>query len=167
MNKSLERTINLLEKKIKNPRKGLKEEVFLFLTRLTPMVNVDLLVKDKKKGTLLSWRRPGEKCAAGWHIPGGIIRFHDSIKNRLNIVSRREIKSSIKNIKFLGIFEIKLRQKNKSHFISLLYSCKLSSKIHRKMFIKKGIKKEGDLKWFKKPPKDLIFPHKVYKKFIN
>lgn len=167
MNKNLEREILKLEKKIKNPSKGLSDEVFLFLTRLTPMINVDLLIKDKKKGTLLSWRRPGEKYSAGWHIPGGIIRFRDSIKNRIKNVSKYELKSSLKNIKFLGVFEIKLKQKNRSHFISLLYSGELASKVKKKMFFKKGIKKEGDLKWFKKAPKNLIFPHKIYKKFVN
>ena len=40
--------IKNIEKKVKNPNKGLPEEIFLFLTRISPMINVDLLIKIKK-----------------------------------------------------------------------------------------------------------------------
>ena len=51
--------IKNIEKKVKNPNKGLPEEIFLFLTRISPMINVDLLIKNKKKQTLLVWRKKG------------------------------------------------------------------------------------------------------------
>lgn len=49
---TLNEVINFLENECENPCKGLPEEVFLLLTRLTPMVNVDLLIKDDQKRTL-------------------------------------------------------------------------------------------------------------------
>ncbi|MEI7983545.1 MAG: NUDIX hydrolase, partial [Bacteroidota bacterium] len=54
--KKIQDTIEILNKQIPDPRLGLPEEVFLFISRLTPMVNVDLLIKDKKGLALLSWR---------------------------------------------------------------------------------------------------------------
>ena len=38
----------ILNKLIKNPHLGLPNPIFYFVTRITPMVNVDLLVISKK-----------------------------------------------------------------------------------------------------------------------
>ena len=81
-----------LEKKISNKKKGLPEDIFLFTSRITPLINVDLLIKDKKLGTLLAWRNKGEKYPAGWHVPGGIIRFKEKIHNRVKLVAKNELK---------------------------------------------------------------------------
>ena len=58
--------IKNIEKKVKNPNKGLPEEIFLFLTRISPMINVDLLIKNKKKN-LTCLEKKGEKYKEGWH----------------------------------------------------------------------------------------------------
>src|SRR5438105_4861558 len=50
---------------------GLPPEVFLFLSRVTPLLNVDLLIQDDRGRTLLTWR-DDEFFGAGWHVPGGI-----------------------------------------------------------------------------------------------
>ena len=51
--------IDAVESRIDDPHRGLPEEVFLFVTRLTPMVNVDLLIRDTSGDTglppLLGW----------------------------------------------------------------------------------------------------------------
>ena len=60
----------------KNPTKGLSEETFLLISQLTPMVNVELLIQDKNKGTLLTWRHD-KFYGPAWHLPGGIIRFKE------------------------------------------------------------------------------------------
>ena len=67
--------IKFLENQIKNPSKGLPQEIFFFISRITPMINVDLLIKDEKGRTLLAWR--DDEFYKGWHIPGGIIRFKE------------------------------------------------------------------------------------------
>ena len=41
--------IKKLESKISNSKKGLPEDIFLFLSRISPLINVDLLKKEKKK----------------------------------------------------------------------------------------------------------------------
>lgn len=47
--KSSDKLINKIEKKIENPSKGLPEDIFRFISRITPLINVDLLIQNKKK----------------------------------------------------------------------------------------------------------------------
>ena len=155
--------IKKLESKISNPKKGLPKDIFLFLSRISPLINVDLLIKEKKRGTILIWRKKGEKYKVGWHVPGGIIRFKESIKKRLNFVAKNELKSKIfDNYRMINIFEIKLNQKNRSHFISILYKCKLRSMPPSNLRYKSGKPLPGQWEWHKFAPKDLIYPHKNY-----
>lgn len=43
------------------------------------MVNVDLLIKNVSSNeTLLTWRED-EYYGPGWHVPGGIVRFKETI----------------------------------------------------------------------------------------
>ena len=44
-----------LESEIDTVEAGLPEELFLFVSRVTPLVNVDLLIQDDQKHTLLTW----------------------------------------------------------------------------------------------------------------
>ncbi len=66
-----------LESAIGDPREGLPEDIFRFVTRIAPIVNVDLLMQDEAGRTLLTWRAD-EHFGAGWHVPGGIIRFEET-----------------------------------------------------------------------------------------
>lgn len=77
----LTKALDLIEKQIKDPTVGLPEEVFLFISRITPMINVDLLIKDESGRTLLSWR--DDYTGKGWHVPGGIIRYKEKIDTRI------------------------------------------------------------------------------------
>lgn len=157
--------IKLLEKQIKNPRHGLPEEIFLFVSRLTPIVNVDLLIKDEKGKTLLSWR-DDKFCGSGWHIPGGILRFKENFKTRIQKVIDTEIGLPVKfDPKPIAINQITGRQNTRGHFISILFKCFLSGKYVLK---NKGLqeKDKGFLKWHESCPVNLINILKIYKKFI-
>ena len=62
--------IALLDEQVPNPSMGLPDELFHYISRTTPLVNVDLLIKDENGRTLLSWRDDqyagkGLACA-GW-----------------------------------------------------------------------------------------------------
>ncbi len=54
--KHTNKLIDELDEIIKNPNSGLPEEVFLFASRITPMINVDLLIRNSNNEILLSWR---------------------------------------------------------------------------------------------------------------
>ena len=71
------------------PAAGLPEELFLLVSRLTPLVNVDLLVQDEGLGTLLTWRAD-EFYGPGWHVPGGIIRYKETAEDCIRATAERE-----------------------------------------------------------------------------
>mgnify|MGYP001589458827 CR=1 FL=1 len=86
--------ISLLEAEVGNPAKGLPEEVFLFASRLVPLINVDLLIKNRKGETLLTWR--DDSCwRPGWHIPGGVIRFRETASDRIRAVAKLELGATV------------------------------------------------------------------------
>ena len=162
MSSRLEKGIISLEKKIKDPRKGLPDDIFRFVSRLTPMINVDLMVRDAGKGILLAWR--DDEFIRGWHLPGGIVRFKESIHDRIRAVARKEIGASVRFEKGPAeINEIIRPHKTRGHFISLLYRCS----VRASFTLKNGRLKPSDpgyLKWHKKCPAALVEPQGIYRK---
>ena len=159
--------INIIEKHIIDPSINLPEDIFLFISRITPLINVDLLIKDASNQTLLIWRQRGQKYKEGWHVPGGIIRYKEKIKDRINAVATNELKCSVVfKEKPIAINQIILNQKNRGHFISLLFECKLTKKPDSKIHHITGKPKIGEWSWHKVCPKNIIVPHKIYKKFF-
>ena len=71
--------IGVLNKQVSNSSAGLPDELFYYISRITPLVNVDLLIKDESERTLLSWR-DDQYCGKGWHVPGGIVRFKETME---------------------------------------------------------------------------------------
>jgi colanic acid biosynthesis protein WcaH len=124
------------------------------------MVNVDLLIKDENKRTLLSWR--DATSGSGWHVPGGIIRFKESFEYRINKVAELEIGSAVRFDPIpIAFNQVILEQITRGHFISFLYKCFLSSD-----FIppNKGLseREPGFLQWHNSCPDNLIKVHKMY-----
>src|SRR5689334_14043856 len=76
------------------PEKGLPIELFRFLSRIMPLVNVDLLVRDEDLGTLLTWRHD-ENYGPGWHVPGGIIRYKETAEARILTTARAELGAEV------------------------------------------------------------------------
>ena len=154
-----------MEKQINNPKKGLPEEIFYFVSRITPMINVDLLIKDKKNRTLLSWR-DDKFYNKGWHIPGGIIRFKEKAEQRIQKVAMQEIGVKVKFDPCpIAIYQFFAKHKTRGHFISLLYKCYVPDN-----FIPKNKnlneKDAGFVKWHESCPKNLLKVQNIYKKYI-
>lgn len=158
--------IKEIEKQIGNPGRGLPEDVFLFVSGMTPLVNVDLLIRDKKGRALLAWR-DDKYSGTGWHVPGGIIRHREKAGQRIKLTAAKEIGAPVRyDKKPVAINEIILKQKQRAHFISLLYKCRV-----REGFVpeNKGLcpGRPGYLKWHKKCPRNLIKVQSMYRKYIN
>jgi len=166
--KDMNSAIDYINNYIKNPCLGLPEQLFTLVSRLTPLVNVDLLIKDENKRILLSWR-DDKYSGVGWHIPGGIVRFMEKLETRIKEVSKIEIKTEVKyNLIPLKVQESIFYRDNfiRSHFIAFLYRCSLSNKVKLN---NKGLK-EGDvgyLKWHDSCPKNLIKCQKIYSKYFS
>lgn len=164
---NMDKAIKFLEKRIPNPSLGLPEKIFLFISRLTPMVNVDLLIKNEKGQTLLSWR-DDLFYGPGWHIPGGIIRFKETLKTRIKKVAETEIGTEVKFDPIpIAINEFFNNKKDtRGHFISILYKCFLPSEY---VLANRNLteKDKGYLKWHDSCPANLIKEQEIYKKFIQ
>lgn len=157
--------IEFLDKQIPNPLRGLPEEVFLFASRITPMVNVDLLIKDENGRILLSWR-DDKYAGTGWHLPGGIVRFKEKLETRVAKVAKREIGTTVKFDPFpISVNQVICKHNTRGHFISLLYKCFLSGAFvpKNKGLLKKDV---GYLMWHGCCPENLVKVHKIYRKYM-
>ena len=158
-------TIEFLDKQISNPSLGLPEDVFLFISRITPMVNVDLLIKDENGRTLLSWR-DDQYVGKGWHLPGGIVRFKEKLETRILKVAEKELGTVVEFDPVpIAINQIICEHNTRGHFISILYKCFLSSK-----YIPKNTglsnKDKGYLMWHDSCPENMVKVHEIYRKYI-
>lgn len=163
----LNNTFIKIKKIINDPTKGLPEDVFLFVSEVTPMVNVDLLIKDENNRILLAWR-DDEFAGKGWHIPGGIVRYKETFETRVNQVALDEIGTLVQfNSKPIDINQIIIpNQQTRGHFISLLYECILSDKY---ILPNNNVKETdvGYLKWHDKYPDNFLEVQKIYKKYFK
>jgi len=162
---NIQEAIRFLEEQVPDPSKGLPDGVFFYISRVTPLVNVDLLIKDEKNRTLLVWR-DDEYSGKGWHLPGGIIRFKEKLEERVLKVAIKEVGTKIEfDHNPIAINEIICEKNTRGHFVSILYKCFLSGK-----FIPKNIglseKDAGYLKWYDSCPDNLLKFHEIYRKFL-
>lgn len=158
--------IAVLDKQVPNPSVGLPEELFYYISRTTPLISVDLLIKDEIGRTLLSWRND-RYSGTGWHIPGGIVKFKETLETRVKKVAETEIGFDVEfDPKPIAINEIILKPEIRGHFISILYRCFLSGKIIPE---NKGLsnKHAGYLMWHDFCPNDLLEVHGMYRKYIK
>lgn len=160
--------LDALSALITHPTQGLPEELFRFVSRLTPMINVDLLVKNAKNETLLTWRED-EFYGPGWHVPGGIVRFKESVASRINAVARHELGAGVRfEQEALAMNEVmNATRDTRGHFISLLYACELSSALDPAQECKAGCERNGSWAWHARCPENLINVHGMYRKFID
>ena len=157
--------IKYLENRIEDPNKGLPDEIFYFIGRNTSYANVDLLIRTKD-WILLTWRE--DIVGSGWHFPGGIIRFRETMLDRVKMVAKSELGVKVINIKGpQKISEVISHDiKERSHFISFLFECELDNFYFDKI---KGLMKKqpGKLSFFKEAPKDLLKNHLIYSEYFN
>jgi ADP-ribose pyrophosphatase YjhB (NUDIX family) len=166
---SLSDFLKRAESTLGDPRQGLPEELFLFVTRLTPMINVDLLIRDSEGKTLLTWRDDGYEYSPGWHIPGGIIRYKESRHDRIQAVAQKELGTSVRvQPDPLAIQEvIHPTRKDRGHFISLLYLCELAGPLDETRRFQGGVPTAGQWAWHGECPPDLIPVHEMYRHYLQ
>jgi ADP-ribose pyrophosphatase YjhB (NUDIX family) len=159
--------ISVLVKRVPDPSRGLPEEIFYYISRTTPLINVDLLIKDEKGRTLLSWRDDAY-AGKGWHVPGGIVRFKESLETRIRRVAEGEIGTSMTfDPRPMAINQIIHPSRGiRSHFISLLFKCFLPGGFTPE---NKGLcpSQRGFLQWHSGCPENLIRVHEIYRSYIE
>lgn len=165
---NVETAIDCLEKTIGDPARGLPEEVFLFISRITPLVNVDLLIKNEEGHVLLTWRDDG-LYSPGWHVPGGILRCRETLTDRLHTVAANELGADITfDPKPLAVNElIEPVRKVRAHFVSFLYQCTLRRGPDEAWRFRQGSPAPGAWAWHSRCPDNLIACHEVYRGYFT
>ena len=141
-----------------DPRNGLPDEAFHFIRRVTPLVNVDLLIRRDGR-TLLAWRE--DEYDTGWHIPGGIVRFREALRSGIDAVALLEIGAMVES-ELMPCSLHELRHHSRGHFISFLYRCTLTSEIDpARLYGGQGRPESGSLSWIEGVPNDL-YPAQLF-----
>ena len=161
----LENQLKNIYSQITSPTKGLPQPVFNFISALTPLVNVDLLVTDEQ-GRILLAMRDDEFDGMVWHIPGGIIRYRETLEERLQRTAENELGCRVAFEQTpLAVNQLFADHAVRGHFISFLYHCTLP-----KGFVVKDKEQfqHGDLCWFEKCPENFIRCQKeVYARYFK
>lgn len=157
-----------LNELVGNAREGLPLEIFHLLSSLTPMINVDLLIRNNHGQTLLTWRAD-EFYGPGWHVPGGIIRFKESAAQRIAAVAASELGCTVASAPTpLLMREITNPHRDvRGHFISLLFACTLTSSPETNLKFCAGMPKHGQWTWHDHCPQNLIQVHEAYRPWID
>jgi colanic acid biosynthesis protein WcaH len=164
---TVEETVSFLDDSIPDKTIGLPDEIFYFISRTTPLVNVDLLVKDEKGRVLLSWRND-KYYGQGWHIPGGIVRFKETLEQRIQRTAKQELGTEVYSDSTPLTIEqfIVPEWENRAHFISFLYECFVPED-----FIPNNLSKKrydaGYIEWHDECPVNFIPFQAKYVKFIQ
>lgn len=160
--------IRQLESQITAGETGWPDELFLFVSRITPLINVDLLIRDDRGRTLLTWRSD-RFHGPGWHVPGGIIRFKETAADRIRIVAAGELGVPVA-FDAAPIFvqeSIAPQRHDRGHFISLLYMCRLAGALDPQRQHLPGAPMPGQWAWHDGCPDNLIPEQAAYAAFME
>lgn len=153
---------------VKDAKAGLPEEVFLLVSQLTPLINVDLLIKSTDGKTLLTWRED-KYYGPAWHIPGGIIRFKESIESRIVKVARSELGCQVAALgQPIEVRSLMNPSRDiRGHFISLTFLCSLITAPDPDRAFTQGSPRNGQWAWHQGAPHALLKQHEPYRKLID
>lgn len=172
INDKIEEAVSILFDAQIEANRGLPENLFLLISSLIPIVNVDLLIIERKQ-ILLSWR-DDPFYGKGWHIPGGCIRFGETMEERVQKTAINEIGTTMTiDQEPIAVRDVirppvkGLKDKNtRGHNLAILFRCYLPDN-----FIIDNHGKEktenGYLQWFDKLPDNLLSVHDVYKNVLK
>jgi len=106
-----------LLKKVKIPA---PYPVFVALCKSVPLIAIDLAIMPDKNSVLLTYRK--DDFYDGWHLPGTILRYGESVEMAYKRVAREELGISILNPKFVSWFDIFFDPRDKG--VALLFMVK-------------------------------------------
>ena len=82
----------------------LNDTDFLRIIEATPLVSVDLIVRNEKGEALLGHRR--NRPAQGfWFVPGGRIRKNERVADALERIARHELGVRLAGPRLVGVFD--------------------------------------------------------------
>ncbi len=164
----LKHHVKQVSKFISKAQNDLPEELFYFISSITPLTNVDLLIKNKDNQTLLTWR-DDKYYGPGWHIPGGIIRFKETFATRISEVAKNELGIKVSHKKEpISIKELFASDRDiRGHFVSLLFECHSITQPNNHNKYIDNDPQNGQWAWHNKSPDNLIPVHNPYRSYID
>ena len=153
----ISKVIELLEETVSDASQGLGEELFHAVSKLTPMVNVELLIRDEEGRTLLTWR-DDELYGPGWHFPGGVLRFKETFAQRIETVARLELGSTVSHAEHPDQVRASMNETRdiRGHFVSLLFYCQLTSPLDDNRKATNAEPQKGQWAWHTQKPDNLL-----------
>jgi len=149
-----------------DPRRGLPEDVFRFVSRLTPLATVDLLIQDERGRTLLTWRHD-EFYGPGWHVPGGIIRFKETMAERVRACAREELGAEVATEPVpIHVLEAIRSEDTRGHHLSMLFRCRLLTPPDESLRAIADPPPAGHWRWHDRCPPDLLDEQRDYARFF-
>jgi len=115
-----EKKLVALLKKVRLPT---SYPVFKALCKSVPMVAIDIAVMPDAEHILLTYRK--DEFFNGWHIPGSILLYQETVVHALRRVIRTELKIKVSKPKFLNYISY---GENREHGVALLFVVKPKKK---------------------------------------
>lgn len=168
LSKELRRAIEMLRNAQLDAREGLTQELFLLISSLMPVPNVDLLIVNERNQLLLA-RRNDVFFEKSWHIPGGCMRYGESFAQAVQRTARRElgcrvtldpVPLAVRNV-LRGENPQQLYPRERGHNVAILYRCRLPMD-YRIENNGKTMDENGYLQWFDRLPEDFMKIQHVY-----
>lgn len=158
---TLSKAIQRIDTHVGDPKTGIGEEVFHMVSRYTPMVNVDLLIKNREGAILLTWR-DDQFYGPGWHLPGGVIRFKETFAERIQAVATSELNTqvSFSETPIMAQQVMNHSRDTRGHFISLLFTAELEAPLDDAQRYVPEKPKTNQWQWHLHMPDNLITVHK-------
>jgi colanic acid biosynthesis protein WcaH len=95
----------LIASEVMHPR-FLNKEEFAQVVRNTPLVAIDLIIRDPGQRVLVGLRT-NEPAKDKWFVPGGVVRKYERLANAFARIVEAEVglQASINDAKFVGVYE--------------------------------------------------------------
>lgn len=106
----------------------LSDEDYDFIYSRVPRICVDLLIVNSNSEILLT-KRTIEPYKDHWHLPGGRIKFRESIFDALNRILKAELGLGLSVVEMIGACEFpeEIQKGQERHSISLVHFIKTSN----------------------------------------
>lgn len=160
----LRELIGEIDRLVPDARPGLPSPLFYLVSRLTPLVNVDLWAKNDRGEALLTYRE--DAYYEGWHVPGGIVRFKETAAERVAAVATAELGACVEaDATPCEIHEMRSPERDlRGHFISLLFRVRLTSAPSDALACSDLRRpRHGQWAWHRSYPSEMIPQHAVYR----
>ena len=80
------------------------DEQFLRIVEATPLVSIDLILRNER-GEVLLGKRLNRPAQHTWFVPGGRIRKNERVTEALQRIARRELGVAVPEPRLVGVFD--------------------------------------------------------------